>query len=844
MPQLNVDELLDELSLSEKISLLAGSNAWQTVPIDRLNIPAVTVSDGPNGIRGTRFFDAVPSNCFPCGTGLASTFNKDLLVQAGELMSKEAKMKGAHCILGPTCNIARGPLGGRAFESYSEDPALSGHAAAAIVKGIQDGKVVACLKHFVCNDQEDERKGVDTIITERALREVYLKPFQIAVRDANPKSIMTAYNQVNGVHVSQSKKLLQQVLRDEWKWEGMTMSDWYGVYLTKESLDAGLNLEMPGPTRFRQDIQTVHKVVCNEIHRDVIDENVRRVLHFINDCLDAGIPSDQIELENTDPAAGELLRKIGGESLVLLKNDENILPLSASKASGNELIAVIGPNAKAGRGSGGGSASLRARYTVTPYDGIVSKIQEKAGKNAVVVEHSLGAYLDKTLPDIGSVLTTKDGKKGITAKFFRTAPGTPGREHFDEIYSNTSKLFLTDYKSPKLPAGEQLYYVDFEGYYTPDETATYEFGCSCLGTAQMFLDDKLIVDNKTKQVKGDAFFLGMGTREERTLVQLEKGRKYKLRVEYGTRPTSQLITEYQETGGVYFGAEIKTTDEEALQKAVELAKKADKVVLVTGLSQEWESEGFDRPDMDVPGYTDKLVSEIAKVNKKVVVVNQTGSPVTMPWINDVQALVQAWYGGNELGNVIADVLFGDVNPSGKLSLSFPERLQDNPSYLNYGSTNGRVLYGEDVFVGYKYFEKIDRKPLFPFGYGLSYTTFGFSNGKAAVKDDKLVTSVEVKNTGKVDGAEVVQVYVQATSPRVIRPVKELRDFGKVFLKAGETKTVTVEIPLLEATSYWDSYKSKWLSEKDTYKVLFGASSDKILAEAEFATQKDVYWSGV
>lgn len=844
MTKLDVESLIEELTLAEKISLLAGSNSWQTVPIERLNIPSVTVSDGPNGIRGTRFFDAVPSNCFPCGTGLAATFNKDLLHKAGQLMSKEAKMKSAHCILGPTCNIARGPLGGRAFESYSEDPTLSGHAAAAVVNGIQDGDVVACLKHFVCNDQEDERKGVDTIITERALREVYLKPFQIAVREANPKSIMTAYNKINGEHVSQLKKFLQQILRDEWKWDGMTMSDWYGVYLTKESLDAGLNLEMPGPTRFRQDIQTTHKVVCNEIHRDVIDENVRRVLHFVNDCLAAGIPKDQPESENTDPAAGELLRKIGGESLVLLKNEDNILPLKADKSEGNELIAIIGPNAKAGRGSGGGSASLRARYTVTPYDGIVKKIQEKAGKNAVIVEHSLGAYLDKALPDIGSLLTTDDGQKGITAKFFKVPPNTPGRKAFDSIRSDTSRIFLTDYKSAELPAGEQLYYVDFEANFTPDETATYEFGCSCLGTAQMFLDDKLIVDNKTKQVKGDAFFLGMGTREERSLVKLEKGKKYKLRVEYGTRPTSQIITEYQETGGVYFGAEIKITDEEALDRAVELAKKADKVIMVVGLSQEWESEGFDRPDMHIPGFTNKLVSEVAKVNSQVVVVNQTGSPVSMPWINDIQALVQAWYGGNELGNVIADVLFGDVNPSGKLTLTFPEKLEHNPSFLNYGSTNGRVLYGEDVFVGYKYYEKVKRAPLFPFGYGLSYTTFGFKNTKVAVKGDKLIASIDVTNTGKVDGAEVVQVYVQAQNPRIIRPVKELRDFGKVFLKAGKSKTVTVEIPLLEATSYWDSYKNKWLSEKDTYKVLVGTSSDNVVGEGEFSTAKDVYWTGI
>lgn len=844
MSRLDVDALLTELTLSEKISLLAGANAWQTVAISRLNIPAVTVSDGPNGVRGTRFLDSVPSNCFPCGTGLASTFNKDLLYDAGKLMGDEAKMKGVHCILGPTCNIARGPLGGRVFESYSEDPNLSGHVASAVVNGIQSGKVVACLKHFVCNDQETERKAVDSMVTERALREVYLKPFQLAVRDSNPKSIMTAYNKVNGEHVSQSKKLLQDVLRTEWRWEGMVMSDWYGVYSTKESLDATLSLEMPGPTRFRQDTQTLHQVMCKEIHEDVIDENARRVLNFVNDCLDSGVDPDQDELENTDPAAAALLRQLAGEAIVLLKNDDALLPFSAESAPNNEVIAVIGPNAKAERNTGGGSASLRSRYTVSPYQGIVDKIKEKGGKNAVVVEHALGAILDKCLPDIGTAMTTPTGEKGIAANFYKLAPGTPNRKPFDTRILNSSRLFLSDYKHAELEDGEQLFYADFEGYYTPSETASYQFGCSCLGTAEIFVDGKLVVDNKTEQVRGDAFFLGMGTREERGSIRLEKGKKYKVTVEFGTRPTSSLPLEYQEVGGVYFGADIETTDEKALQDAVALAKRADKVILVTGLSPDWESEGFDRPELEVPGNTDALIAAVAAVNPNVVVVNQSGSPVAFPWIKDVRAVVQAWYGGNELGNAIADVLFGDISPSGKLSLTFPEKLEHNPSFLNFGTVNGRVLYGEDVFVGYKYYEKTKVEPLFAFGHGLSYTSFDFGKVSVNVDDTNVVVSVDVTNTGKVDGAEVVQVYVHHENPSIIRPVKELKDFAKVFLKAGESKNVTVTIPKLEATSYWDSYKNKWLSEKGDYQVQVGPGSNQIVGKAAFSIEQNTYWLGL
>ncbi|GEQ67195.1 hypothetical protein JCM33374_g859 [Metschnikowia sp. JCM 33374] len=847
MPHLDIDNLLQNLTLTEKISLLAGLDSWSTVPIERLGIPSVTVSDGPNGIRGTRFLDAVPSNCFPCGTGMAATFNKDLLVKAGELMAMEAKMKACHCVLGPTCNIARGPLGGRAFESYSEDPYLSGHIASAVVNGIQKHHVVACLKHFVCNDQEDERKGVDTIVTERALREVYLKPFQIAVRDSAPKSIMTAYNRVNGVHASQSKKLLQDVLRTEWNWSGMVMSDWFGVYSMKESLDAGLSLEMPGPTRFRELVQTSHAVVCNEIHMDTIDTNVRHVLQFINDCLEADIPVGQEESENTDPAASELLRKIAGESIVLLKNDENLLPLSATSSEGNQIIAVIGPNVKAERNSGGGSASLRARYTVTPWQGITNKVQENAAKNgqkSVVLEYALGAFLDKTLSDMGSIMYTEKDQKGMCARFYADAPGTPNRRLIEEIHTDSSRIFLSDYKSDQLPAGSQLFYVDFEGYFVAEETSQYWLGCSCLGTAQMFLDGELVVDNKTSQVAGDAFFLGMGTREERTCVNLKKGSRYHLKVEFGTRPTSKLVNEYQEVGGVFFGMDPVATDQQALDQAVELAKRADKVVLVTGLSKEYESEGFDRPHMDVPGWTDQMIAEVAKANPNVVVVNQSGSPVTMPWIDDVKGVVQAWYGGNELGNAIADVLFGDVNPSGKLSMTFPKRLEDNPSYLNFGSTHGRVLYGEDVFVGYKYYEKIDIKPLFAFGHGLSYTTFDVGVPDISTDDDFVYVSVEVTNTGEKAGHEVIQFYVEPESSKIVRPTKELRDFAKVHLIPHQSKLVTVKLPKLDVTSYWDSYKNRWFSEKGAYKVLVGTSSDKILSNGEFETGDDHWLSGV
>lgn len=836
---LDIDTLIEELTLEEKVSLLAGKDFWHTVPIPRLGIPSVRVSDGPNGVRGIKFFNGVPSNCFTCGTGMASTWNKKLLKQGGQLMGQEAKARGVHCILGPTCNMARSPLGGRTFESYSEDPVLSGYAAASVVEGIQSEKVLACLKHYVCNDQEDFRKGVDTFLTERALREIYLKPFQIALRDADPKTLMTAYNKIDGEHVSQSKRFMKHILRDEWGYKGTTMSDWFGTYSTKEALDAGLNLEMPGPTRFRQLLQTCHAVYTNEIHMDVIDENVRYILSFVNEGLKIGIDDNIVERENDDPAAEALLRRVGDESIVLLKNDNNLLPLNKSS---KQKIAIIGPNAKACQDSGGGSASMAARYKITPYEGIMKKISE--GGNSITSEYTIGALLDKSLPDVAGSLVTENNEPGIIAKFYKNEPGATNRELFDTVNLQTSKVFLADFKSPNLDPSQLLYYTDFEGYYTAEETGTYTFGCSCLGTAQLFVDGKLIVDNKTKQVRGDSFFLGMGTREEKSEMSLEKGKKYQIKVEFATSPTALVAKEFKEPGGVYFGFRYKSTEEEELRKAVEIAKRNDKVIMVVGLSKEWESEGFDRPFMEIPLWTNKVIEAVSKVNKNVIVVNQSGSPVTMPWVDSVQAITQVWYGGNETGNTIADILFGDYNPSGKLSLTFPKRVEDNPSYLNFGSTNGKVWYGEDVYVGYRYYEKIKRDVLFPFGYGLSYTTFELSNLEVTKDDNEVIVTVDVTNTGKVLGSETVQVYVQPVDPQINRPIKELKNFDKIEVPPSKTKSVTIPISIKEATSYWDGYKNKWASDKGTYNVLVGNSSDNITLNSSFTTEKSFHWLGL
>ena len=836
---LDVDTLLKELTIEEKLSLLAGSDWWHTVEIPRLNIPSVRVSDGPNGIRGTKFLDSIPSNCFPCGTAMAASFDKDLLVEIGTMMGIEAKAKGAHCILGPTCNIVRSPLGGRAFESYLEDPVLSGFAAAKIIEGIQSTKILACIKHFVANDQEAERKGVDARITERALREIYIKPFQIAIRDSNPRSLMTAYNKVNGVHASQNKKLLQDVLRKEFNWDGLIMSDWFGVYSTKESLDAGLNLEMPGPTRFRSVVPTAHKVYCRELHRDVVDDNAAHVLNFVSEFLETGIPPNAPEGSNSTQEARDLLRKAGANTVVLLKNS-TLLPLPKKVSNGYGKIAVIGPNAKAARISGGGSASLNAEYTVTPFDGIAAKLKG----SGIDILYAQGTSLELNLPDIGHLLRTADGSVGIDARYYREPPSVKSREVVNANVVKGSHIFLSDLPGGGLGTGERLFYAQYEGTYKHTEaTREYVLGCSVMGTAQVFVNNKLVVDNKTKQVRGSNFFLGLGSREERNTITFEKGKTYVIRVEFGSSATSTLPHDSADIGGVYFGFAPNVDMQDEFSEAVDVARNADVVILVVGLSKEWESEGFDRPIMDIPRHTNELVERISAVNKNIVVVNQSGSPVTIPWIDKVSSFVQAWYGGNEVGNAIADVLFGDVNPLARLPMTFPLRLEDTPLYFNYELSKGRVLYGEDVYVGYRYYEKTKREVLFPFGFGLSYTTFEFS-GLAVKTDGKNVTAtVTVKNTGAIDGAESVQLYVSQEETTITRPLRELKAFEKVFLKAGEAKKVTVEVSVREAASYWDEYYNKWSVEKGVYHVELTNGNDNSL-RGSFVVEQDEKWLGL
>ncbi|KAK4959126.1 beta-glucosidase [Elasticomyces elasticus] len=843
MASIDVEKVLEQLTLDEKISLLAGTDFWHTAAIPKHGIPSLRTSDGPNGVRGTRVFNGVPAACFPCGTALGATWNQELLLEAGKLMGEEAKAKGAHILLGPCINMQRSPLGGRGFESISEDPVLAGLGAACLTKGIQSTGVAATIKHFVTNDQEHERTAVDSIVTERALREIYLLPFQIAVRDAYPKLFMTAYNKLNGTHVSENKRILGDYLRDELGWKGVIMSDWFGTYSTSDAINAGLDLEMPGPTRWRGGLLG-HLVSSRKVPMHVLDERARNVLEVVNWCAKSGVKENQKEDKIDTPETAALLRRLAGESIVLCKNEGEVLPLSKEKS-----ILLIGPNAKTSVFCGGGSSSMAPYYAVSPWEGVEAKVRDKSK-----MSFAIGCYSHKELPLVSNqfkVGSDEGSKKGLVFRAYNE-PSSEGskRECADEIELDSSLAMFMDYENPKLKS--KLWYATVEAYFTPEQSGEYEFGLCIYGGGHLYVNDKLVIDNATKQKQGSVFY-GCGSVEEKGVIALEKDKTYHIRLEFSSAPTSKLhgdgIVRFGGGGFRIGGAWVLSMDD-TIAEAARLAKDAEQVVICAGLNSDWEGEGSDRFDMKLPFRMDDLVTRVAGANPRTVVVMQTGTPVEMPWYSKVAGLLQAWYGGNETGNAIADALFGDLNPSGRSSLSWPKVLEDNPAFYNYRSEGGRVLYGEDVYVGYRHYETVKRELAIPFGYGLSYTSWELSDIQVS-KDGgeeleaKLNVKVQAKNTGKVDGQQVVQVYVHQQTPAIRRPPRELKGFTKVAVKAGQAASVTVEVSLKYAASYWDEIRDAWAMEAGEYDVtVVDGSAKQDPLRSTFTVEKTVWWNGL
>jgi beta-glucosidase len=803
-----VEEILGRLTLDEKASLTAGADLWHSVAIGRAGVPGLVLSDGPSGARGTNFSEAgATSALFPCGAALGATWNPELVEKVGAAIAEDARTKGVHVLLGPTVNLHRSPLGGRNFECYSEDPHLSARIAVAFIRGVQSRNVAACVKHFAANDQEFERMTISSEVSERVLRELYLVPFEAAVREAGVWTLMSAYNRVNGTHASEHPWLLGALLKREWGFDGAVISDWYGTHSTAPSANAGLDLEMPGPAR-HMGPKVAAAVRSGEVGEAALDDAVRRLLRLCERTRafdDAPAPERSVDR----PEHRALARRAAGEAIVLLKNERATLPLDASRL---RSLAVIGPNAGVAVIQGGGSARVRPHYAVSPLEGI----RKRAG-DGVAVHHEPGCTSHKTLPALGP-----ESLAGPLRVEFWNGHGFEGPPALAREAPEAAFTWFGRF-APGIDS--RAFAARVTGALAANVSGDCEFALVSAGKSRLFVDGELVIDNWTEQTPGDAFF-NLGSAEKRAARRLEPGRRHDLAVEFANVDRPGI-------GGLKIGC-LAAAPADLLERAVSRAAACDAAVVVLGLNDEWESEGHDRATLALPGRQAELAARVAAANPRTVVVINTGAPVDLELLESVPAALQLWYPGQESGNALADVLFGDRNPSGRLPHSVPRRLEDTPAYLDWPGEHGRSVYGEGLFVGYRWYDARKIEPRLPFGHGLSYTRFEYGHLRVARErlraDESLELSVDVTNAGPLAGQEVVQVYVRDVAARVARPELELRAFAKVALAPGETRSVSFTLGP-RAFAYWDSQTADWVAEPGEFELCVGASSRDLRARA-------------
>lgn len=809
-----VNDLLGQLTLRERISLLSGQDAWKTVPIGRLGIPSLVMTDGPHGVRADPAPGRMqgPATYFPTGVSMAASWNPELIERVGAALAEETLALGCDVLLGPCVNIVRMPLAGRNFESYSEDPYLAGRIGVAWVKGLQSRGVGASLKHYACNNQEHERHRGSSEIDERTLREIYLAQFETIVKEAHPWTVMCSYNRINGVYASEHYYLLTEILKEEWGYEGVVVSDWGANHTIVESVDGGLDLEMPGPAKYYGNL--LAEAVRNwQVDEAVIDGAARRILRMVvkSGRMDdpAAIP---VGAANT-PEHQALARELAEEAITLLKNEHGVLPLNVERI---KSVAVIGPNAAEPWVSGGGSSHVEPPYGVSPLEGLQARLG-----NAVQVGYEKGCDNDVEPPVLKSAyVTPAQGEgPGLWGEYFDNTDlsGAPGVTRVDR------KLAFW-WLNPGESISKQRFSVRWTGTLTAPASGRYVLGLVNAGAARLYLDGQLLVETRPKQ-QG----LEWPVSEAAAYVELVGGRAYDLKVEY-VKVAEVDFNMIQ----VHFAAAPIPEEDDRIARAVELAARSDVAIVFAGMPTGYESEGGDRPHLDLPGRQAELIYAVVQANRNTVVVLNCGAPVTMPWLDDVAGLLEAYYPGMEGGNAVARILLGEVNPSGRLTVTFPRRLQDNPTFVNYPGAK-EALYGEGIFVGYRYYDARDVEPLFPFGFGLSYTTFAYSDlqvPKEIKAGQPVEVSVTVQNTGHRAGQEVVQLYVHDKASTLARPPKELKGFQKVLLRPGASTVVTFVLDQ-RALSFYDPYRAQWVAEPGEFEVLVGSSSRDIQARGTF-----------
>jgi len=809
-----VQNWLNEMTLPEKVSLLSGKDAWSTMPVERLGIPSLVMTDGPHGVRavpgGKRLTG--PATSFPTGLAMAASWDTKLIEETGIALAEETQAMGCNILLGPCVNIIRHPTAGRNFETYSEDPYLAGQIGAAYVRGVQSRRIGTSVKHFACNNQEIERFRGSSVVDERTLREIYLPAFETIVKEEKPWTVMCSYNRINGVYAGEHYRLLTKILKEEWGFEGMVVSDWGANHTTVESIKGGLDMEMPGPAKYYGNL-LVEAVLTWQIDEEIINRSVARVLRTI-------LLSGQTNPASLPPGAVNtiehqaLARKVAEESVTLLKNDQRLLPL---KKETLKSVAVIGPNAAAFVISGDGSSYVRPPYCISP----LKALQEKIG-GEIKLNYALGCHNNVISQPVNpEYLTPARGTgNGLWGEYF-SGPDFSGRPVMERLDEKVSFWWFQE--GPDNRIKSRQFAVRWTGSLKVPAAGDYTFVLVNTGECLLYLDEELILENR-----GNPCEDGFNSPSSSTQLKLAAGRPYKIRVEYRKTTTDE------ERSNISLLLSLNPDPEnekKELTQAVILAKQSDVAVVFAGMPEVFETEGNDRPDMELPGRQNELIQSVARANPNTVVVLNCGAPVTMPWINEVPAVLTAFYPGQEGGNAVAGVLLGEINPSGKLTVTFPQRLEDTPAYINYPGTR-EVFYGEGLFVGYRYYDKRRIEPLFPFGHGLSYTTFEYGRIEAPASfqpGETVQVSLPVKNTGRQPGKEVVQLYIHDRQSSLPRPPKELKAFSKISLLPGESTTVHFELDQ-RAFSFYDPYKKQWTAEPGEFEILAGSSSRDIRAK--------------
>ena len=787
------DSILAQMTLEEKLDYIGGTKDFYIRAIQRLGLPALKMSDGPLGVRTWG-----RTTAYPAPISLAASWDTDLAQRVGVAMGKDARARGVHFVLAPGMNIYRAPQCGRNFEYLGEDPYLASRMAVSLINGIQSQNVIATAKHFAANNQEYGRLDTSSEVDERTLREIYLPAFEASVKEAHVGAIMDAYNLVNGVHMTENGFLNTQIVKKEWGFDGVIMSDWGATHDGIAAANGGLDLEMPSGA-FMNASTLVPAIQQGKVSPATIDDKVRRILRKAIEFgfLDREQTDTNVALYNQQGRT--LALEAARSGIVLLKNTNKLLPLDKKKI---KTIAVIGPNAYPTPVGGGGSSQVSAYRTSSYLDGI----SDYLGTNATVLFAEDKAPLEEVFAN--AQFSSTSGEQGLTGEYFdnQDLRGTPVLKRVDKQVD-----FRWGEGSFTANGPVDHFSVRWTGEFVPQTSSDYRWYVSSDDGVRLYLNGQLVIDDWERHSE----------KLNSYTAYLEAGKRYK------------IVLEYMEVVGgatVGFGA-IRAEDEVARQSKG-IAAKADAAIVCVGFEQNSESEGFDRT-FALPAGQDELIRQIASVNKNTIVVLTAGGNVDMTrWIDNVPALLYAWYSGQEAGTALAQILFGEYSPSGKLPASFERRWEHNAVFDSYYPEKGekRVTYKEGVFVGYRHFDRASVKPRFPFGYGLSYSTFKYANLAISPKSGDagapITVTFDVTNTGTMQAGEVAQLYVSDTHASVPRPVKELKGFAKVNLKPGETQKVTLRIDR-RSLSYYDLTKKQWTADPGQFAILIGSSSDNI-----------------